>query len=250
MNNPASLISSVPFAVASWDVDAHNRITTSALGRYLQEAAEVNAAVLGAGFADLLAVGQTWILSALLLRVERYPRFTDRFTVDTWPRDLVGRRALRDARFRDARGEVFATATTAWFCLDLASRRPAPAERWRTVDWLTDERATDRDPARLPGVGEPPWTEVPVPVRWSDLDLNGHITNTRYQDLLLEAYPEGWLRKRAIAEVELNFMAEGSYPGTLLCRRTADAEVPNAWQHTLAREGDGREVARARVVWR
>ncbi|MEZ4386749.1 MAG: thioesterase [Candidatus Krumholzibacteriia bacterium] len=250
MADRSALISSVPFTIASWDVDAHNRVTTSALGRYMQEAAEVNAAGLGAGFADLLAEGQTWILSGLLLQVARYPRFTDRITLETWPRDLVNRQALRDVRFRDAAGEVFATATTAWYCLDLASRRPVRADRWRTVDWLADDRATDRDPGRLPGTGDEPIGEVEAPIRWSDLDLNGHVTNTRYQDLLLESYPESWLRKRAIAELELNFLAETAYPDTMRCRRVADPELANTWHHSLVRASDGREAARARIVWR
>jgi acyl-ACP thioesterase len=245
-----SIITATGFQVASWDVDAHNRLTTSALGRFMQEAAEANASGLGAGFADLLAAGQTWVLSGLLLRIERYPRFTDPIEVETWPRGIDRRRALRDFRMRDRSGRQFAAATTSWYCLDLASRRPVAPERWRTVDWLTSERAIDRDPARLPGAGDAAETEVAVPVRWSDLDLNGHVTNTRYQDLVLESYPDRWLRERAIAEIELNFMAEGSYPDTLLSRRHPDPTGEHAWHHGLVRRSDGREVARARVVWR
>jgi len=45
-------------------------------------------------------------------------------------------------------------------------------------------------------------------------------------------------------------MAEGSYPGILLGRRVADPSAADAWHHALVREGDDREVVRARLVWR
>jgi acyl-CoA thioesterase FadM len=252
--------SSVPLTVASWDVDARGRLTTTALGRWMQETAEVNAASLGAGFDDLRAAGQTWVLVGVLMRLARSPRWRERVELVTWPRTLERRRALRDFRLHAPDGEVLATATTAWYCLDLTTGRPVDPQRWRTGDWPAGERATERDPARLPGLDDAgdEVTEIAVPLRWSDLDLNGHLTNTRYHELLLESYPADWLAAHAIAELELNFMAEGRYPDTVLCRRDPEREGGDGpadgptwtWRHALVRTGDGREIARARLVWR
>lgn len=172
------LITRERYRVASWDVDACNRLRTSAMGRYMQETAETSSRSLGGGFADLARESQTWVLVGLLLEISRQPRFREQIAVETWPRDIVRRRALRDFRLRDEDGTIFAAATTAWYCLDLASRRPVSPERWRTTDWLSDLRAVDRDCDQLPAVTEPA-AEIAVPVRWSDLDLNGHITDTR-----------------------------------------------------------------------
>lgn len=244
------MITRTEFTVRSWDVDARNELTTSALGRYMQEAAEENAAALGAGYSDLLAVGQTWVLSGLLIRVERSLGFTDRFTVETWPTDIERRRALRDFRFLDTDGAEFAVASTAWYCLDLSTRRPVRPDDWRRTDWYPEKRVLDRDLARLPGAGGDAAEAVDIPLRYSDLDLNGHLTNTRYQDLLLENYPPAWLVERRVAELELNFMAEARYPDTLTARRTPDGDESDTWQHSLVRRSDGRDVARARLVWR
>ena len=252
MTDDPRLITTTAFTVASWDVDATGRLTTTAMGRYLQEAAEANAHGLDAGYAELRAEGQTWVLSGLLLEVRRYPGFTDTVTVETWPRDIARRRALRDFRLRDAAGETFAMAASSWFCLDLASRRPVSPERWRRIAWAESERATDRDPARQPALEGDPDDEVAVavPVRWSDLDLNGHVTNTRYQDLLLEAYPASWLTGHAVASIELEFLAECRYPETLQSRRQADPAAGGAWRHALTRASDDKDVCRARVAWR
>jgi len=283
MNQDPRLISATEIAVASYDVDARGRMTTAALGRYMQELAEVNAAGLGAGFDDLRAAGQTWVLVGLLIRAERLPAWRERVSLETWPRDLVQRRALRDFRLRDDRGAVIAAASTAWYCLDLASRRPVSPERWRTVTWPQAMRATERDPGRLPGVpglirdaaagpaasgsaavgttvteanetetaaAATAVAETAVAVRWSDLDLLGHVTNTRYHDLLLESYPPDWLAARELAEIELAFLAEGRYPAKLISRRAPDRGAENAWHHSLVRADDGREIARARIAWR
>ncbi len=238
------------FTVASWDVDARNRLTTAAVGRFMQEAAESNARAIGFGYDDLQAQGLTWILSGLLIRVDRYPSFRETVRVETWPVDLVGRRALRDFRLLDSDGDPIGAATSTWFCFDIERRRPVSPEQWRdNPAWLPELRAVDRDCDRVPAL-ENPESEVAVPMRWSDLDLNDHLTNTRYQDLVLESYDEEWLRTREVAEIEMSFLAEGKYPDTLLSRRQAEAGAENTWLHSLAKVSDGKEICRARVVWR
>ncbi|HOX25457.1 MAG TPA: thioesterase [Candidatus Krumholzibacteria bacterium] len=249
MDHEIARLTGVEFQVASWDVDARGLLTTAAMGRFMQEAAETNARTLGAGFDDLQRAGQTWVLSGLLIRVDRYPRFRDRIRIETWPRDIVRRRALRDFRLRAETGAVFAAAASAWFCLDLADRRPVSPERWRTRPWQADERALDGDCGRLPAIADAD-AEVAVPLRWGDLDLVGHVTNTRYQELLMESYSAEWLRNHEIAEIELNFLAEGQYPDTLVSRRLAESGRPHAWLHALVRQSDGKDVCRARVAWR
>ncbi len=250
MDTPAPLITTRELTVASWDVDARGRMTTAAMGRYLQEIAEANAAGLGAGFDHLRAEGQTWVLVAVLLRTHRLPRWRETVQLSTWPRTVVRRRALRDFQLTGADGAELAAASTAWYCLDLESRRPVAPERWRQTPWPEDRRALDRDPDRLPGLAAAPRSEVPVPLRWSDLDLLGHLTNTRYHDLLLESYPADWLATREVASLELNFLAEGTYPATILSRRGPEPGQDDTWRHTLVHADDGREIARARLRWR
>jgi acyl-ACP thioesterase len=238
------------FTVASWDVDACNRLTPAAIGRFMQEAAETNARALGFGYDDLRRQGLTWILSGLLIRLDRHPRFRDEIQVETWPVDVVKRRATRDFRLLDAGGQPFGTATSAWYCLDLTRRRPVSVDHWRGhAAWEPDRRAVDRDCDRITAVDSPE-DEVAIPLRWSDLDLNDHLTNTRYQDLVFEGYGGDWLRRHGVAEIELNFLAECTYPDTVLSRRQVEDGAALAWRHALVRASDGREICRARVVWR
>jgi acyl-ACP thioesterase len=250
MGTATPVITTEELQVASWDVDARGHMTTAALGRYLQEIAETNAAGLGAGFDHLRAEGQTWVLVAVLLRTRRLPRWRETVRLSTWPRTVVRRRALRDFQLTDRDGAELAAATTAWYSLDLQTRRPVDPDRWRQTPWAEDRRALDRDPDRLPDLAGAPQSEVPVPLRWSDLDLLGHLTNTRYHDLLLESYPADWLAAHEVATLELNFLAEGTYPATILSRRGPEPDRADTWRHTLVRADDGRQIARARLQWR
>lgn len=247
MPPPPHLITSLGFTVASWDVDPRNRLHTSAIGRFLQEAAAANATGLGLGHGDLVRLGQTWVLTNLRLEAARLPGYGEVVTVTTWPRDIAGRRALRDFELEDRRG-AFAAAASAWMCLDLQSRRPVSPEHWRQVPWLPERRALTVDLARLPALTGQEF-ETALPVRWTDLDLNGHVTNTRYQDLLLESYAPDWLADHAITAIELAFLAEGRYPDTLRSRREEHPDRPATWRHALTRAADGVDICRAAITW-
>jgi acyl-ACP thioesterase len=236
------------YTVASWDTDPRGCLAPSALGRYLQESAVRHAERLGFGMEALRQEGLTWVVGALLVRFTRYPRFHDEVVLETWPRGAQGRRALRDFRLLDAEGNELAAVSGTYSIIDLETRHPVTLERFHGRTWR-EVPALDRSPHRLPPlVGTAEATEIPL--RWSDLDLLGHVTNTRYLDLALECYRAPFLREHELAELELNFLAEGGYPDVVASRRGPFAGPAPAVDHALTARSSGRDLCRARLTWR
>jgi medium-chain acyl-[acyl-carrier-protein] hydrolase len=249
------------FPVHTYELDPELRLSIPALAGFLQEAAGHNAHAQGYSFLQLLEKNLTWMLSRLRLRLRELPGWKAQLTVQTWPSGLERLFALRD--FRILEGErAIGVATSAWLMLDLQSRRLVRPESFR--DWqeiIHPERSVAVGLEKLPGVdgSEPPLQERELPVRYADLDINLHVNNTRYVEWLLEAVPLEILRDRRLAELDIDFLAGAEHGERILSRAYSEGPRPGrqpqahlnelAFRHILLRQGDGREVARARSLW-
>jgi acyl-ACP thioesterase len=198
------------YALRSVDCGADGSMRLDAVYEVLQEAAGYHADQLGAGFMELLPTGRTWILSRMRVDILKSPRYRDVISIKTWPRGIQGILALRDFRITAGNGTPLALATSSWLLVEVAGRRPL-----RVADFLadkfvlTDEKALGADAAKVD-----PFEAVPsaLPglsfrVRPSDLDMNGHTTNTAYLKMLADGLAEAF-PAAAAKSVEVNFTAE------------------------------------------
>jgi acyl-ACP thioesterase len=84
-------------------------------------------------------------------------------------------------------------------------------------------------------------------VRYSDIDVNLHVTNTSYVAWAIEAVPRDLWQSSRLAAVEVQFIAETRHGAAVLSRLAAAGE--GAFAHAIVREEDGRELARLVTTW-
>ena len=235
-----------PFPVHASDADAFGLLTAPAMGGYLQETAAHHAAALGVGIEALRERGLAWVLGRLRLEVEAPVRAGDRLEVETWPSGTEGVAALRDfAVWRGA--ERVAEASSVWFVMDLARRRPVRLDR------VLDERFRPRPPGAL----APPAERLAPPaaggagkrfsIRYLDIDANQHVTNTSYLAWALEAVPPAVWEEARLRRLEAHYLAECRYGSTVLSR--VEEEGEGKYRHAVVREEDGKELARLWTEW-
>jgi len=251
-----SLISTVIFPVHTYELDPANRLSIPALAGFLQEAAGHNSHALGFSPMQLMERGLTWVLSRLRVRLRELPGWQARVSVQTWPSGLDRLFALRDYRMR-VDGREIGTATSGWLLLEAKSRRPVrPQSHPDLQHLLHPERSPAAGLAKLPGAegGEHPLLERELAVRYSDLDMNLHANNTRYVEWALEAVPPEVLHGKRLAEMDIDFLAEAEQGERILSRsygpQARSSQDERGFRHILLRSSDGREVARARSLWR
>ncbi len=235
------------FAVHTYEVDAFGTLAVPALSGFLSEVAGLHAAELGVGLDALMARGLTWVLVRQRIECPVPVRLGDAIEIETWPSGIERLAALREFVVRRGAEEV-ARATTQWFVLDVATRKPVrPAE-------VLDARFP-REP-RAPAV---PLSHAKLPelrawdfqrrfhVRYSDIDVNLHVTNTSYVAWAVEAAPRDLWQASRLASVEVQFIAETHHGAAILSRvaRTGDG----AFAHAIVREEDGKELARLVTGW-
>ncbi len=235
------------FAVHTYEVDAFGTLAVPALSGYLSEVAGLHAVELGVGLDALMARGLTWVLVRQRIENPVPVRLGDTIEIETWPSGIERLAAVREFVVRRGAEEV-ARATTQWFVLDVATRKPVrPAE-------VLDARFP-REP-RAPAV---PLSQGKLPelrawdfqrrfhVRYSDIDVNLHVTNTSYVAWAVEAAPRDLWQASRLASVEVQFIAETHHGAAILSRvaRTGDG----AFAHAIVREEDGKELARLVTEW-
>ena len=187
-------------------VNPQKRLGLVGLLNILQDIAWIHGSQLGHGFEAMLARGSLWVLTRQDVAMTDWPAWGETVELHTWVRPITGMMALRDTEIR-AGGRRLGEGTAAWLALDLATRRPLrlhpgdmPAAAAALPGLaLTPARIAPRDDLRAVAGFE---------VRNSDLDVNGHVNNTRYAQWILDALPLDAQRAFRVARYEANFLAE------------------------------------------
>jgi acyl-ACP thioesterase len=239
------------YLISSYEVDAHGRMPLPNLGKFMQETAYNHANHLGFGYEHLKKQGLFWVLSRLLITINKYPHWGDKIRVRTWPSGVEGLFAYRDFKVLDSNGEIIGAAGSAWLILDTEKHRPQRQEllKERTTLFST-ERALDRRPAKITSLTEPA-TGVPFNVRFSDLDLYDHVNNAKYMQWIVDSYPEDILRQHEITSFEINFVAETKMGDEVVIHtQRIEPSVPGLlFRHEIKRKSDNHDICLAEIQW-
>ena len=234
------------FKVRSYECGPDGRATLPTICNFLQEAASLHAASLGFGKGDFVAAGEniSWVLTRMVVKMNRYPVWEDELTVETFPRG--GRKivAWRDFEVKDAKGETLGVASSEWMIIDLATRK---------IHAIPAKVFAANDPANTPVLGLEPFSKFRFPsgeanscslqcfpAMKSQIDLNGHVNNVHYINWMLEP-----CESRCPVEMEVVFRSE-TFAGDEVRVETAAADgytyhrvsAPDGKDHIVARTKD------------
>lgn len=209
-------IGTFKFHVESYVCDFKGKLTLPVIGSYLLKAATLHAQERGFGYEDIVKDHTAWVLSRLVVEVSDYPGNDEELTVETWIEDVARYFTQRCFRFVDGQGKVIGHARSIWAAIDMATRRPKDIMSWRPdlAEYiLADENCPISKPGKLAGVtGE---ALLSYPVRYSDIDINGHMNSIKYIEHTIDTFEQEMFRKGSIGSFEIAYLAEGAF-GDLL----------------------------------
>ena len=178
-----------------------------AIGRFIQTTSAAHATQMGLSVNALQAAGLTWVLARQQTLLLRPPSPGAEITIETWPSTLSRLTCRRDFVIWE-NGETLGLSLTDWAVLNLQTRR---AER---IPEFIAAKYPSAAPEAMPELNLKPAPLSPaeavslVPVRAADIDLNNHVTNTRYVELMLGAVPDAIRRERRPAFCDIVYRAE------------------------------------------
>ncbi len=184
------------FTIDSYMVDENRRLRPSFQLKLQQEVGERHFASTGLGYAALYEQGLVFVLTRLSTRILRAPMMDERVTLQTWHRGAKGAQFFRCYRFVSETGESLIESVSAFSLVDPVEHkllRPSAFDKF-DVPEVGDTLPHCPDPARIRCEG---LTEVATHrVRWSQIDVNRHLNNTEYANLLCDYAPGGMTGKR------------------------------------------------------
>lgn len=186
-------------------VNADKRLSLVGLLGLLQDVAWLHADHLGHGYEATIAAGGLWILSRQTLVMTDWPVWRDDVAIRTWVRPVRGPLVNRDYEILVGDRKI-GECTASWLTMDARTRRPArPVLAGAPLAWRA-EGALALHPEKI-ALREDLVEAARFSARASDLDLNGHVNNTRYAQWILDSAPIETAARR-IVRYGVNFLAE------------------------------------------
>lgn len=213
-------IYSEEFKIRASEVDTSGRITFSSICSLFQEVAGNHALILNFDITDLHKKGLTWVLHRMDIEIDRFPKWRESITIETWPAAGDALRAYRNYRILDSEGNILGVCLSYWMMINLETRRPT-----RMTDDILNTRLSDREHVlpvtsnKIPKIDDTT-SKKDILVRRSDLDMNKHVNNARYLDWMEETLNDGQISRTR--KIDIIFIRESLYGDSITSKAQAD----------------------------
>ena len=188
----------------------NGQLKYSELDNILQVTASEHADILGFGTKAILRTKQSWVLSRMLIEIEKLPMFEQTIKIRTWIQDFTGSRSTRNFEVLFCERRLVAASST-WAVFNIEARRAEPLIA--STDHVVphpDRIMTSRTAERIDG--NVPFNKIrDYQVVLSDLDIVNHANNVKYMDWCFDALDPKEVLSGKIKSVEMNFLRELSY---------------------------------------
>lgn len=198
------------YTIKYQEVDDRRQLRLPTMVNYLLEVAGRTADELGFGIRKLHPEGLTWILSRLMLEMDKLPTYGEEMEIETWIEQNAHMLSTRDFRIYLHQGEErvqIGQAKSVWAVLDMEKREVVNIFEDPMFANSVDGEVLDIKRVRMTTIPEPTGTAEDK-VHYSDLDYNRHCNSTKYIEKMLNAYlPEAIYEQQPI-RLDINYQRE------------------------------------------
>lgn len=196
------------FLITSADVNFKQELRISSLSNFLIQIATSHANILGWGFEDMIKHKLSWVLYGMQIELDSYPKWEETIRIETWPKGSDRFVYLRDYLIYNSSDEIIGRVSSSWLLIDIERRRPRIHDPENKVfKQNLDRHAISKLMPTIKYLGETE-LEKKFEVNYSDVDINQHLTTTRYIDWLFDTFSISDLMNRRPKSLIVNFTKE------------------------------------------
>lgn len=194
------------FTIEDVHVDRFGKLKPSTILYIAQEMSGRHSELMNVGFDTLYSRNLFWAVNRHRVQVTRLPEKGETIRVETWPLPATHAAFPRSVIAYDSQGSELFRCMSLWVLMDVNTRRMiTPGKSGIMV--VGTHRGREL-PAPTGLILRPMGTTRTRTVRFSDLDRNGHMNNTRCMDWVADLLPSAFHQHHTVTDFTVCYLAE------------------------------------------
>lgn len=194
------------YEISATAVDRFGRLKPGHLLSFVQDAAGDHSKLLGTGRDALDEKHLFWAVIRHRVQISRLPNSGEKITLETWPMPTTRTAYPRASIAFDREGKELFRCVSLWVLMDQNTRAMVlPGKSGIALEGLV--RGNE---LAIPGSLMPKTMEYQMrrTVRFTDLDINGHMNNCRYLDWVTDLLPSSFHKEHSMREFSVSYLSE------------------------------------------
>lgn len=201
-------------AAELFHVDFKGRLTLNVLGNHLLNCAGLHASERGFGMSVINEINYTWVLSRLVIEMERFPVENEKFTISTWVERVYRLFTDRNYAIKAEDGKVLGYARSVWAMINMNDRKPVDLES--VYGEALTRYVCNNEPCPIAGPSRDRFKAKDeigegYVARYSDIDINGHVNSIKYIEHILDLFSLEVYDNYMVKRLEIAYSSEGHY---------------------------------------
>lgn len=172
------------FPLRTCDFDRYSRILPSAVLDIFQEVAGAHANELGIGFEKMLQRDLMWVITKVKFEILKNPETHTSVKVVTWPLCPSRVTLQREYEVYSLSGELLIKGSSEWVFMHATLRKFMPANDVYPPIKFLEKKSFEGKFTKIPKCDFDE-NYVLIKPQFCDIDLNGHVNNTKYANFVL-----------------------------------------------------------------
>ena len=136
------------------------------------------------------------------------PKFGDTIKIKTWPKCKYKLYSMRDFIVSDLNGNILYKVSTAWLPLNIETKRITDTTNLPAkIPYRESQIAIDEFPQKIK-ISSKQNLLFAKKIGYSDIDLNKHVNNTKYVEMISDCYDLEFYKNKQIKSLTVSFISE------------------------------------------
>lgn len=239
------------YKINIFNVDSEHICKFSSLADFLWDIVISQSDHLGETQDGLVHNQCVWVLLKYDITIYEYPKFKDTITVDTTVLGAKKFYGYRKSTIKNHEGKVIGEALSTAILIDLEKRRPMRMSPDQMeiygIDRELDEVPHLDDIARV----QKEDYRKDYPIRYSDIDSNGHVNNVKYMEMATDTLPRSILNEYKLFNIKVLFKKETTDGDTLnISSEVIDHKNNNITTIHHITSNNGNLLTKLQFIWK
>ncbi|MBY0756413.1 acyl-[acyl-carrier-protein] thioesterase [Clostridium sardiniense] len=240
------------YRINIFDVDSEHKCKFSSLVDYLWDVVISQSDYLGETNEGFVHNQCIWVLLKYDITIYEYPKFRDKITVDTKALGTKKFYGYRHNNIKDSEGKIIGEVVSTAILIDFEKRRPMKiAPDQREIYGLEGELEEVPPLDDIPNIQKEDYIKD-YPIRYSDIDSNGHVNNVKYMEMAMDTLPRSILNEYELFNIKVLFKKETTDGDTLHISSEVINDENNEITtiHNITSDNTGKLLTKLQFIWK